>query len=210
MHFTHGFVPLQFSYQFYACLILVGGFGGLISFCLASITINGTGGIELVLSVGLLSLYLLVRVLMSPLLLTTTTMTDDELNFLSSDSNNKYKKKIHELTIDTRILTNRNDDDKKLISSSPTCSSSCSICLQGFEIEQKISTATVCHHTYHTNCLKMWIPKSTTCPYCRQDLDILPPVVAKSNNPSSTEVRKFGFTWEIFEGIFDSLYDYPS
>ena len=206
MHFTHGFIPLQFWHQFYTCIILVGGLGGLISFCLTSIAINGRGGIELILSVALLSL-LLIRIFMPPLLTTTTTMTDDESYFLSSDSNNKYTKKIHELAIDTRVLTTKNDDEKELISSSPTCSSSCSICLQGFEIEQKISTITVCHHTYHTNCLNMWISKSTTCPNCRQDLDILP---AAKYNPSSTEVRKLGFTWEIFEGIFDSLYDYPS
>lgn len=30
----------------------------------------------------------------------------------------------------------------------------------------------VCHHTYHMQCLQMWVTKSATCPCCRQDLEV--------------------------------------
>eukprot|EP00536_Pseudo-nitzschia_multiseries_P003217 jgi/Psemu1/185352/e_gw1.48.79.1 len=46
----------------------------------------------------------------------------------------------------------------------------CSICLQCFEIGEEISLVTPCQHTFHSQCLKLWVRTSPTCPYCRHDL----------------------------------------
>jgi len=43
--------------------------------------------------------------------------------------------------------------------------SSCTICLDGFNIEDELVT-TPCLHVYHTACLVPWLSESDTCPTC--------------------------------------------
>ena len=35
-----------------------------------------------------------------------------------------------------------------------------------------MSHTEICRHTFHSHCLQLWISKSPTCPYCRQDLSV--------------------------------------
>jgi hypothetical protein len=49
----------------------------------------------------------------------------------------------------------------------------------------------------------MWIQKSATCPYCRQDLEKKPPVEEEFRN---WEQRNLPGALGIFEGVFDDFY----
>lgn len=45
----------------------------------------------------------------------------------------------------------------------------CSICLDKYEINDKIISLN-CNHKFHKNCLKLWISKNNTCPQCRENI----------------------------------------
>ena len=168
-------------------------------------TIYGTGGVELVLGLSCVGLFGLVRTLMPP----WSTVADEDFYFSSDTNNNKYNAKLlHELAIDTRVLRKKNENDAKLISSTYN-NSSCSICIHDFEAGDEVSVVIACHHAFHSECLKMWIPKSATCPYCRQDLEIVRQNEEETSDIRTGEGRKVG-AWGIFEGVFGSIYDYAS
>eukprot|EP00934_Nitzschia_sp_Nitz4_P006573 Nitzschia sp. Nitz4//scaffold111_size72815//7911//8426//NITZ4_005778-RA/size72815-snap-gene-0.106-mRNA-1//-1//CDS//3329533144//6563//frame0 len=74
----------------------------------------------------------------------------------------------------------------------------CAICLCNFEAGDKLSKGRVCGHVFHQECLAMWLPKSTTCPMCRQDLiQVLP--------EEGGDLQK-GSHWGLLDGIFESIY----
>mmetsp|Transcript_21924 Transcript_21924/g.40907 ORF Transcript_21924/g.40907 Transcript_21924/m.40907 type:complete len:194 (-) Transcript_21924:545-1126(-) len=192
MHFTPNMIPL--SCQFYATLILVSLCFGLVAMCLMLAAIYGIGGAELVLAVVALCLFGLLRTLLP-------TSLDTHSYHLCDD-----EKEIHQLAIETFVLQ-QNEERCTLIS--PKCvpslsakvddhplsaCSCCPICLHTFETGDEVSIAK-CHHAYHSQCLNMWLPKSATCPYCRQNLKY-----HDEKSPSKPGA------WGIFEGIFDSVY----
>jgi len=45
----------------------------------------------------------------------------------------------------------------------------CSICLEEYQGNDKISTLD-CTHFYHTDCITMWINKDNSCPLCRAEV----------------------------------------
>lgn len=45
-------------------------------------------------------------------------------------------------------------------------SKTCSICIEGFELDSIISKLP-CQHIYHRGCIKTWMGKSKDCPLCR-------------------------------------------
>ena len=49
-----------------------------------------------------------------------------------------------------------------------TTSSTCSICLEDFKLEEIVSL-TNCKHIFHNQCIEKW--KNNTCPMCRNNLD---------------------------------------
>lgn len=44
---------------------------------------------------------------------------------------------------------------------------SCSICFEEFGNEQIDQCQTQCKNTFHSECIKIWISKNSTCPLCR-------------------------------------------
>ena len=46
---------------------------------------------------------------------------------------------------------------------------SCMICLEEFHSKEKV-TALPCLHYFHTQCIKKWIQKQTSCPVCKFEL----------------------------------------
>jgi Ring finger domain len=185
MHSTQSMIP-QFYCQFYVCLVLVAVFGGVSAFCLAFMTIYGVSGVGLVLALSLACFVGLARMLMPP----WAPSPVDEFSYFKSSGEEKLVKR---LALDTFVL----GKNEEMISA---CSC-CPICLHAFETGDEVSIATVCHHAYHASCLKQWLPKSCTCPYCRQDLELRSPL----DGMTYSDIRKPG-AWGIFEGIFDSIY----
>ena len=45
----------------------------------------------------------------------------------------------------------------------------CPICLDKYEINDKIISLN-CNHKFHKDCLKLWIKKNNTCPQCRENI----------------------------------------
>lgn len=202
MHFSEGLIPLQFCYQFYGSLILVGIFGGFASFCLGLMAIYGIRGIELVLGFSLLGFFGLVRTLVLPLY--TLVEIEDVYESFSLEVKHNLPKQLDELAVETRILKEANKEDAILISS--TCNNaSCSICLQCFEIGHEVSEVTSCAHRFHSKCLRMWIPTSATCPYCRQDLDGLhpsPKEEAANTNENANDIQsRNGMGHQLFRSL---------
>ncbi|KAG7367358.1 ring finger domain containing protein [Nitzschia inconspicua] len=181
MHFTPTIIPL--SYQFYACLALVSIFGAISAFALTLLAVYGIGGMELVFSVGFVCFFGLVRLLLPSCWLRPTSDQYDP---------NLWEDKLTEnLAVETFALQ---ENDERMSSSS--C---CPICLYSFHPIDKISLPVTCQHAYHTDCLNMWLQKSQTCPYCRQDL------TRKENDElQDSKIRKNG-CWGVFEGILESM-----
>ena len=170
------------SYHFYASFVLVSVVAGVSTFCMALISIYGIGGIELLLALGFVCFFGLLR-LVVPSLSTTAVYYDP---FTEEEA------KMDNMAVETFILQ---ENEKKTLA----CSC-CPICLCTFHTGDEVSIAVTCRHTYHSDCLNMWLPKSATCPYCREDLEVKLPV-----EKDSSGVRKPG-AWGVFEGIFDSVY----
>lgn len=112
--------------------------------------------------------------------------------FYSSSLSNRCpsREKPKVLALDHYTL----EGDERLIVSEK---GACSICLRDFKAGDTLTRGQACGHTFHKECLAMWLPKSSTCPYCRHDLE------ERSNTGSSAEIQKSGAF-----GIFDELLDF--
>lgn len=178
VHFNHNMVPIRFCYQVYSLLVICCFCSGISMLGMAFVALYGMGGKELCLTVSFIALYGIVRLCIPP-----WAETRDSL-FSGKD-------KVKILAIDTFTL-----QEKQEISISPCCP----ICLHNFKAGNHLSMGRVCGHVFHNECLQMWLPKSTTCPYCRQDLEQRQP------DSQADKVQKPGSTWSLFDGAFDSIY----
>ncbi|XP_010421833.1 PREDICTED: putative RING-H2 finger protein ATL37 [Camelina sativa] len=50
----------------------------------------------------------------------------------------------------------------------------CAICLKEFEDEETLRWMPPCSHTFHSNCIDVWLSSQTTCPVCRANLCMKP------------------------------------
>ena len=204
MHFNQGLVPLQFCYQFYGSLLLIGFLTSCASVILAMMTIYEVRGTELAWTLSFVGLFGLTRLLMSPF--STMTDEDDLIHYFGGNHNGDihHLQSTKNLELDIKTFVYGNDGDNKLFDSPAIRNLSCSICLQCFEIGQEVSVTTACKHVFHSECLKRWTQRSATCPYCRQDLKKSPTV--RKNG----ERRKLPGAIGIFEGTFESIFDLTS
>ncbi|KAL8124109.1 RING-H2 finger protein ATL7-like [Apium graveolens] len=46
----------------------------------------------------------------------------------------------------------------------------CSVCLGDYQAEDKLQQMPVCGHTFHMDCIDLWLATHTTCPLCRLSL----------------------------------------
>lgn len=47
----------------------------------------------------------------------------------------------------------------------------CSICLENYEINDKIIILN-CTHIFHKRCLDLWLSNNNSCPICREDITV--------------------------------------
>ncbi|CAL9232280.1 unnamed protein product [Arabidopsis halleri] len=46
----------------------------------------------------------------------------------------------------------------------------CSVCLGDYQAEEKLQQMPSCGHTFHMECIDLWLTSHTTCPLCRLSL----------------------------------------
>ncbi|PIN02054.1 Anaphase-promoting complex (APC), subunit 11 [Handroanthus impetiginosus] len=46
----------------------------------------------------------------------------------------------------------------------------CSVCLGDYQAEDRLQQIPACGHTFHMDCIDLWLTTHTTCPLCRQSL----------------------------------------
>ena len=181
-HFSpHSMVPVQFCYQFYACLLVVALFGGVSVLAIALMTLYGIGGVELVFTLCFLCFYGLIRLLLPPWYANRESMFSQQ----------QFEFEKMQLAIETYKL-----EEKEEVIASCSC---CPICLHDFSEGDTLTMSVICGHVFHKDCLDMWLPKSASCPYCRQDLK------RRCENGDPSNINKNG-AWGIFDGVFDSVY----
>ena len=56
--------------------------------------------------------------------------------------------------------------EKKEITNETLFDEICSICLEQFQKEEKVTTLQ-CDHTFHFDCMVLWTKNKDTCPLCR-------------------------------------------
>ncbi|CAL9232119.1 unnamed protein product [Arabidopsis halleri] len=50
----------------------------------------------------------------------------------------------------------------------------CAICLSEFEDQETLRWMPPCSHTFHANCIDVWLSSRSTCPVCRANLSLKP------------------------------------
>lgn len=50
------------------------------------------------------------------------------------------------------------------------CDGRCSVCLGEYQAEDKLQQIPSCEHTFHMDCIDLWLTTHTTCPLCRHSL----------------------------------------
>lgn len=68
---------------------------------------------------------------------------------------------------DNRLLSNA------LLSTSEEEDGMCSICLVKYDGTTTVVT-TLCKHSFHSECIDLWLEGNNTCPNCRMDLKARP------------------------------------
>ncbi|XP_058097559.1 RING-H2 finger protein ATL58-like [Magnolia sinica] len=64
----------------------------------------------------------------------------------------------------------------------------CSVCLGDYKANDKLQQIPACGHTFHMDCIDLWLANNTTCPLCR--LSLLPATKAASDPPSDIPVAQ--------------------
>lgn len=160
-------------------------FGCISILVLPFATLFGMGSIESAISVGLVCFFVSRHIL------------------LPRWSAGRYQQhgpkraiNLKDLATDTYVVVD--DNDKLSLDQDCQC---CSICLCDLCGSESATRGRVCGHIFHEECLTMWVNKSATCPYCRQDLKI--------DSTTKSDIHKAGM-WGIFDGVFDSIYSWTN
>jgi hypothetical protein len=177
------YIPRMVSLHICCFLFGLALFGGISILVLALVTLFGMGGIESAVSVGLVCFYVSMLILLPPWSAGPTS---------SGYHGPKRAINLKDLTVDTYVVVDENDQ--------PPCDQDyhcCSICLGDLCAGESATRGRACGHIFHEECLTMWVNKSATCPYCRQELDI--------DSTSKSDIHKTGM-WGILDGVFASIY----
>ncbi|XP_073008481.1 RING-H2 finger protein ATL16-like [Typha latifolia] len=59
---------------------------------------------------------------------------------------------------------------KKFTKEANFSSFECAICLNEFQEEERLRILPSCSHSFHTDCIDIWLSNNTNCPICRQDI----------------------------------------
>lgn len=91
--------------------------------------------------------------------------TITEINLNEYIHNKIYEKTNKKELKEKELKENENEKDLSYL-----CDEVCGICYDNFQKEDlvdKIENCLLCKNYLHKSCLKVWLPRSCTCPYCR-------------------------------------------
>jgi len=87
--------------------------------------------------------------------------------------NNNNNNRIYDSDIESRLIPNVSQIDKKMISYEELLKdnndNNCTICLEEFNNDEEIIKLK-CNHLFHSKCIDDWIKKNQSCPLCRLNL----------------------------------------
>lgn len=63
----------------------------------------------------------------------------------------------------------------------------CSVCLGDYQAEDKLQQIPVCGHTFHMDCIDLWLATHTTCPLCR--LSLLASTKSSTEPPDNSQAE---------------------
>jgi len=163
MDLSNAMIPSEICYQIYSLLVIGFALSSTLLFGMAFSALYGMGGSELVVTIAVITFYGILRLYIPP--------WDDTIDSLFSDiitfpwNKRKQKKSTFKLwALDQWTFTEKQE---KSISS---CS--CPICLNEWTVGDELVIGRVCGHIFHKDCLHLWLVKHSSCPCCRQDLEI--------------------------------------
>ncbi|CAL9232277.1 unnamed protein product [Arabidopsis halleri] len=90
--------------------------------------------------------------------------------------------------------------------------SQCSVCLGDYQAEEKLQQMPSCGHTFHMECIDLWLTSHTTCPLCRLSLipkpshqspEIVPPIENSNGGGALAQLPDSQSTTEAVSHIED-------
>ncbi|KAJ7982582.1 RING-H2 finger protein [Quillaja saponaria] len=72
----------------------------------------------------------------------------------------------------------------------------CSVCLLDYQAEDRLQQIPACGHTFHMNCIDLWLSNNSTCPLCRMSLLAS---ARSSEEPACIQVYEETPTTEFFQ-----------
>ncbi|XP_058775581.1 E3 ubiquitin-protein ligase EL5-like [Vicia villosa] len=83
-----------------------------------------------------------------------------------------------------RIPTHKYHKRDKVDAVSDDEGDTCAVCLGDFEEGEELRTMPECLHSYHVNCIDMWLHSHSSCPICRATADAAPLPAVSANHHS--------------------------
>ncbi|XP_072979761.1 RING-H2 finger protein ATL40-like [Typha angustifolia] len=93
----------------------------------------------------------------------------------------RHRRRTTSITTDSTIVFHRSGTglDREAISALPTfpykksssTTSECAVCLSVLEDGEEVRLLPNCKHTFHVECIDMWLHSHPTCPICRSDAE---------------------------------------
>jgi hypothetical protein len=79
----------------------------------------------------------------------------------------------------------------------------CAICLSEFEEGEELRTLPECLHSYHVECIDMWLHSHTNCPMCRTDTTPSPGVYLSARDLDSE--RPISVVYQNIDRLHDII-----
>ncbi|XAR62760.1 hypothetical protein NMG60_11017626 [Bertholletia excelsa] len=81
----------------------------------------------------------------------------------------------------------------------------CPVCLADYQAEDRLQQIPACGHTFHMDCIDIWLATHTTCPLCRLSL-IAPKASAQPSDAPDTSSRNGDGRILRTSSAWDSIY----
>lgn len=87
------------------------------------------------------------------------------IRYMRHQSCNEYTINTNQLS-EILIINRKEIEVKEKIFTSEDTTEECPICLDNYEVDEKLSQL-VCNHYFHKKCIDEWFTKNRSCPLCR-------------------------------------------